>query len=195
LACNGGRNGGPGRCFVTFRAGGSTLRERLSPVRWPGRPSWAGSPGSREGPIDLKPSTGTLAVPSCEEPNDRSEGTSPPRKMAIADDGTKEPRWPGGSWWDGRHQRDTGSARMRWWITAGSVLPGVCRSQAESRPPVTPPRDPVRAGGRCCLRKGDASERGRCFRSILATRLYEASVTGKSGTKSGTLPITSSSSA
>ena len=32
-------------------------------------------------------------------------------------------------------QRDTDSARMRWWVTAGSVLPGARRGQAESRPP------------------------------------------------------------
>jgi hypothetical protein len=31
-------------------------------------------------------------------------------------------------------QRDTDSARMRWWVTAGSVLPGARRGQAESRP-------------------------------------------------------------
>jgi len=32
-------------------------------------------------------------------------------------------------------QRDTGSARMRWKGTSGSVLLGVARGQAESRPP------------------------------------------------------------
>jgi hypothetical protein len=69
--------------FVTFRAAGSTLRETLSPARWRGTPSWAGSPESRE------------------EPNDRLEAT-PPSKMAIARKGTKEPRWPGEPWWDGR---------------------------------------------------------------------------------------------
>jgi hypothetical protein len=41
--------------FVTLRAAGSPLREMLRPVRWPGTPSWAGSPGSREGSIDLTP--------------------------------------------------------------------------------------------------------------------------------------------
>jgi hypothetical protein len=39
-------------------------------------------------------------------------------------------------------QRDTDSARIRWWVTAGSVLPGARRGQAESRPPVTPPHGP-----------------------------------------------------
>jgi len=34
--------------------------------------------------MDLKPYTGTSAVPSSEEPNDRLGATSPPRKMAIA---------------------------------------------------------------------------------------------------------------
>jgi hypothetical protein len=32
-------------------------------------------------------------------------------------------------------QWDTGSARMQWWGTAGSLLPGVARGQVESRPP------------------------------------------------------------
>ena len=32
-------------------------------------------------------------------------------------------------------QRDTDSARIRSWVTAGSVLPGARRGQAESRPP------------------------------------------------------------
>jgi hypothetical protein len=31
--------------FVTSRAAGSTLRETLSPVRWPGGPWWDGRPG------------------------------------------------------------------------------------------------------------------------------------------------------
>jgi len=31
--------------------------------------------------------------------------------------------------------RDTGSLRLRWWGTAGSLLPGVARGQVESRPP------------------------------------------------------------
>ena len=66
--------------FITLRAAGSTLREMLSPVQWPGTPNWAGSPGRRQGPIDLKPCIGTSAVSSREEPNDRLEATSPQGK-------------------------------------------------------------------------------------------------------------------
>lgn len=61
---------GDSATFATSRAGGSALREMLSPIRRPGRPRWAGSPGSREGSSDLTPSTETAAVPSGEEPND-----------------------------------------------------------------------------------------------------------------------------
>jgi len=88
--------------FVTFRPAGSTRREMLSPVQWPGTPGWVGSPGGRKGPIQLRPCAGGSTIPSREEPNDRLEATSPSRSMALADDGTKEPRWPGGLWWDGR---------------------------------------------------------------------------------------------
>jgi hypothetical protein len=88
--------------FVALRAAEFGRRETLSTVRWPGTPSWAGSPGGREGPINLKRCTGTSAVPCGEEPNDRLEATSPSRKMGIAGAGTKEPRWPGGPRWGGR---------------------------------------------------------------------------------------------
>ncbi len=37
-------------------------------------------------------------------------------------------------------QRDTGSARIRWWSTAESLPLGVARGQGESRPGVTPSR-------------------------------------------------------
>ena len=88
--------------FVALRTAGFGRRETLSPGRWPGTPSWAGSPGGREGPINLKPCAGTSAVPCGEEANDRLEATLPPRKMGIAGAGTKEPRWPGGPRWGGR---------------------------------------------------------------------------------------------
>jgi hypothetical protein len=112
---------GEAATFVTFRGSGSALRRRLGRIRRPGPPRWAGSPGGRE------------------EPDDRLEANSPPRRIAIAGAGTRKPRWPGGvvgwaSLWD------TGSARMRWWVTAGSVLPGVRRGQAESRMEVTASR-------------------------------------------------------
>lgn len=54
--------------------------ETLSALRWPGKLSWAGSPGSREGPIDNKPYAKTSAVPSREEPNDRFGGDRAPRE-------------------------------------------------------------------------------------------------------------------
>ena len=46
-------------------------------------------------------------------------------------------------------QRDTGSARMRWWGTAGSLLPGVAQGQAESPPARRPPGPgAIETGGR-----------------------------------------------
>jgi len=56
-------SGGPVATLVTLCASGSRVRETLGPVRWPGTPSWAGSPGSREGSIDLTPCTGTQQFP------------------------------------------------------------------------------------------------------------------------------------
>ena len=52
-------------------------------------------------------------------------------------------------------QRDTDSARIRWWVTGGRVLLSARRGQGESRPPVTPPHGPgaietgVRRHGGC----------------------------------------------
>jgi hypothetical protein len=59
-------------------------------------------------------------------------------------------------------QRDTDSARMRWWVTAGSVLPGARRGQAESRPPrlrmaLGPSRCGWREVVRAALVQGDES--------------------------------------
>jgi hypothetical protein len=98
--------------FVTLSAAESSLREMLSPIRWPGTPSRARSPGSREGSIDLTPYTEISAVPSREEPKDRLGATSPPRKMAIAMIEQKShggPRDRGGM----GAPADTDSARMR----------------------------------------------------------------------------------
>jgi len=52
--------------------------------------------------MDLKPYTGTSAVRSREELNDRLEATLTPEENGCSNDGTKEPRWPGGPWWGGR---------------------------------------------------------------------------------------------
>ena len=104
-------------------------------MRWAGTPSWAGSPGSREGPIDLTPYTGSSAVPSREERTTDWGRLNPPRNMALADDGTKNPRWPGGPWWDGRPSgtpvlRGCGSRVRRRAYLWG--LPGVKRNPAAS---------------------------------------------------------------
>ena len=82
--------------------------------------------------MDLKPYTGTSAVPSREEPKDRLEATSPPRNMAIGDAGTKEQRWPGGPWWGGRPGGTPVLCGLVW-VTTGSVLLGVALGQAEFR--------------------------------------------------------------
>jgi hypothetical protein len=44
-------------------------------------------------------------------------------------------------------RRDTGFARMRWWVTGGSLPLGAARGQAESRPGVTPSRPLLSALG------------------------------------------------
>jgi len=56
--------------------------------------------------------------------NERLEATLPPRKMAIAGNWSKESMVARGTVVGWAPQRDTGSARIRWWITAGSVLLG-----------------------------------------------------------------------
>jgi hypothetical protein len=126
--------------FVTLGAAGSPPRQTLNPVRWPGIPSWAGSPGRREGSIDLTPCTETSAVPSGEEPNDRLGATSPPRKMAIAM----------------MEQRSHGDPGDRGGMGAPAVhrfcadaVAGYCRKRTPGRPPgssgippATPPHGP-----------------------------------------------------
>jgi len=112
--------------FVTLRAAGSALREMLSPIRQPGTPSRAGSPGSREGSIDLTPYTETSAVPSGEEPNDRLGATSPPRKMDIAMMEQRSHGDPG--------DRGGMGAPAGHRFCADSVV-GYCRKRTPGRPP------------------------------------------------------------
>ena len=64
--------------------------------------------------------------------------------------------------------RDTGSARMQWWGTAGSLLPGVAQGQAESPPPgARLALGPSRRAGRGMAREtlGQGDERGNALRA------------------------------
>jgi len=127
-----------GRCHFRHLASGRIPSARdAQPVRWTGTPSWAGSPGSREGSIDLTPCTETAAVPSGEEPNDRLGATSPPRKMAIAMLEQRSPGDPGG--------RGGMGAPAGHRFCADAVV-GYCRKRTPGRPPgssgIPPPTPP-----------------------------------------------------
>ena len=125
--------------FVTLRAAGSALREALSPVRWPGTPSRAGIARKPRG-IDLTPYTETSAVPSGEEPNDRLDATSPPRKMAIAMLEQRSPGDPGdrGGMSPPAGHRFCADAVVSYY---GKGTPGRCLGSS-GIPPVAPPHGP-----------------------------------------------------
>ena len=156
--------------FVTLRAAGFTLRETLGPVvaRCIELGRIARKPRGTDGSHAVLGDLSSSLPRGTERPIGRDFA---PKENGYSTDRTKEPRWPGGPWWDGRPRghRFCADAVVSYY---GKGTPGRCLGSS-GIPPVAPPHGPgaiemrLARGG-----QGGVSTRCRKWQRTTCLRLF-----------------------